>query len=77
MIKNSSPFLEKFIAVCVPTRGIASIWKLFTTMWSAEPRINAYFDCLTHGLFLTCTEGIFFFYMEYTRRIFYNIQGMH
>jgi hypothetical protein len=77
MIKNSSPCLEKNFAVCVPTRGIASMWKLFTTMWSAEPRKNACFDCLTYALFLTCTEGIFFFYVGYTRSIFYNIQGMH
>jgi hypothetical protein len=45
---------------------------VFTTALPIEPRINTCFDPLTHGLFLTCTEGIFSFYTGHTS----NIKGI-
>jgi hypothetical protein len=35
--------------------------QVFTTMLTIEPGINACFDSLTHGVFLTYTEGVFSF----------------
>jgi hypothetical protein len=37
---------------------------LFATILSIESRINACFVPPTHGLFLTCTEGIFLFILN-------------
>jgi hypothetical protein len=34
---------------------------MFTTVLTVEPRTNACFGHPTHGLFLTCTGGMFFF----------------
>jgi hypothetical protein len=31
-----------------------------------EPRINTFLDSPTRGLFLTCTQGVIFFYIGYT-----------
>jgi hypothetical protein len=43
-----------------------TVVQVFATMWTVEPKINACFNSSTRGLFLTCTEGIFFFHIVYT-----------
>jgi hypothetical protein len=37
---------------------------LFVIVLSVEPKVNACFDPPTHGVFLTCTEGVFLFILD-------------
>jgi hypothetical protein len=64
---------ERGIKCKVPTINVPSVivshaqsshsymFLLFATVLTDEPRINACFDSPTHGLFLTCTKGVFLF----------------
>jgi hypothetical protein len=36
---------------------------------TVKPRINACFESPKHGLFLTCTEGIFSFYIKHAHTL--------
>jgi hypothetical protein len=48
---------------------------LFAASLTVEPRINTYFISQTRGLFLTCTQGIFFFYIGYTSIIYQTFRA--